>query len=140
MRVVRLLIFLPILPALLLTACNKKQESGQTSALNAKRSQAQITFIELGSNNCIPCRQMQPVMQAIETKYAGQVNVIFYDVWTKEQRHYAYDYGIRIIPTQIFLDAQGKEIMRHEGFFPQEDIERFLSAQGLMSNKKEDAG
>ena len=31
-------------------------------------------------------------------------------------------YGIRIIPTQIFYDAAGKELFRHEGFFGREDI------------------
>ena len=33
----------------------------------------QITFVELGSTTCIPCKQMQPVMAAIEKKYGAQV-------------------------------------------------------------------
>ncbi len=140
MRVVRSFFILIVLSGLLLSGCEHKQKAESSSAQNATTLQAKITFIELGSNNCIPCRKMQPVMKVIERKYAAQVNVIFYDVWTKEQRHYAYDYGIRIIPTQIFLDARGKEIMRHEGFFPQKDIERFLTAHGITADKKEGAG
>ena len=31
-------------------------------------------------------------------------------------------YGIRMIPTQIFYDAAGKELFRHEGFFGKEEI------------------
>ena len=31
-------------------------------------------------------------------------------------------YGIRVIPTQIFFDPQGKELFRHEGFFSKDDI------------------
>jgi len=31
-------------------------------------------------------------------------------------------YGISVIPTQIFFDKDGKELFRHEGFFPKEDI------------------
>ncbi|MDZ7343578.1 MAG: thioredoxin family protein, partial [candidate division KSB1 bacterium] len=90
-----------------------------------------ITFIELGSVNCIPCKAMQPVMRSIERKYGEQMQVIFYDVWTPAQQHYARDFNIRLIPTQIFLDTVGNEMLRHEGFFPEEEIDRFLQAQGL---------
>lgn len=90
-----------------------------------------VTFVELGSVKCIPCRQMQPVMKAIEEKYAGQVKVIFYDVWKEDQRDRAVEYKIRLIPTQVFLDNNGRELMRHEGFFPEKDIDAFLQSKGL---------
>ncbi len=100
-----------------------KQEAG--------KSAAKITFIELGSVNCIPCRAMQPVMRAIEERYGDRIDIIFYDVWTPEQRQYATQYGIRLIPTQVFLDSVGTELMRHEGFFPEKEIVEFLESQGL---------
>ena len=90
-----------------------------------------VTFVELGSVNCIPCRQMQPVMKAIEQKYGEQVKVVFYDVWKQEQRKYAEQYGIRLIPTQVFLDAAGKEFFRHEGFYPEAEIDKLLQKRGL---------
>ncbi len=90
-----------------------------------------VTFIEIGSVKCIPCRMMQPVMKAIEQKYGDQVKVVFYDVWQKEQAHFAQDYNVRLIPTQVFLDIKGKELMRHEGFFPEKDIDTFLQSKGL---------
>jgi len=90
-----------------------------------------VTFVELGSVNCIPCRQMQPVMKAIEKKYGAQVKVVFYDVWKPDQRKYAEQYGIKLIPTQVFLDAAGKELFRHEGFYPEAEIDKLLQKQGL---------
>ena len=90
-----------------------------------------VTFVELGSVNCIPCRQMQPVMKAIEKKYGDQVKVVFYDVWKPDQRKYAEQYGIKLIPTQVFLDAAGKELFRHEGFYPEAEIDKLLQKQGL---------
>ena len=105
------------------------EESAQDSS--HQPAAAQITFIELGSVNCIPCRKMQPVMRAVEEKYRQQVKVVFYDVWKPDQKKYAYQYGIRLIPTQIFVDAQGNELVRHEGFFPEAEIDRFLQSQGL---------
>ena len=96
-----------------------------------------ITFVEIGSVKCIPCRMMQPVMKAIEQKYGDQVKVVFYDIWKQEQAHFAQDYNIRLIPTQVFLNAQGKELMRHEGFFPEKDIDAFLMSKGLKPKSVE---
>ncbi|MEJ2636331.1 MAG: thioredoxin family protein [Calditrichia bacterium] len=108
------------------------QEAAKAEPILADEK-AQITFVELGSVNCIPCKKMQPVMKSIETKYAGQVKVVFHDVWTDEGKPFARQYGIRLIPTQIFVDAAGKEIMRHEGFFPEGEIDAFLQLHGLKA-------
>ena len=91
-----------------------------------------ITFIELGSVNCIPCKKMQPVMKAIEQKYGEKVKVLFYDVWTEEQKPYAKKYGIRLIPTQVFLDENGKEFFRHEGFYPEEEIHKIFKQRNVI--------
>jgi len=90
-----------------------------------------VTFVELGSVKCIPCRMMQPVMKAIEKKYGAQVKIVFYDVWKPEEQKYAEQYGIKLIPTQVFLDADGKEFFRHEGFYPEAEIDKLLQKQGL---------
>ena len=93
-----------------------------------------ITFIELGSVRCLPCKKMQPVMTSLEKKYGGQLEVVFYDVWQADQKAYASQYGIKLIPTQVFLDSTGKELMRHEGYFPEEEIDAFLVRYGLTPN------
>lgn len=111
---------------LLIAACGAKKADNEIVQENSK---ALITFVELGSVNCIPCKAMQPVMKSIETKYEGQVEVIFHDV--REDRSIGQKFGIRLIPTQVFLDSSGQEIMRHQGFFPEKDIDRFLQEQGL---------
>ena len=90
-----------------------------------------VTFVELGSVNCVPCRRMQPVMAAVEKKYGDQIEVLFHDVWKPDQRQYAEKYGIRLIPTQVFLDKDGKEFFRHEGFYPEEEIDKLLQQRGL---------
>ncbi len=94
-------------------------------------SNPEVTFIELGSVNCIPCRMMQPVMKAVEQKYGSRVRIVFYDVWTIEGRNDAMRYNIRVIPTQVFLDKHGKEYFRHEGFFPLPEVEKVLAMKGV---------
>jgi thioredoxin 1 len=103
----------------------------QTKEKNSNTFKPAVTFIELGSVNCIPCKQMQPIMKSVEKKYGGQLKVIFYDVWKNYQKQYASKYQIKLIPTQVFLDGKGKEIMRHEGFLAEVEIDKFLKSKGL---------
>lgn len=90
-----------------------------------------VTFIELGSVKCIPCKKMQPIMKSIEEKYGDQVKVIFYDVWTPEGQPFGDKFGINAIPTQVFLDVAGKEFFRHEGYFPEEELIEVLKGKGV---------
>jgi len=90
-----------------------------------------VTFIELGSVNCVPCKMMQPVMDQVKATYGDKVDVVFYDVWTEEERTMAEKYRIRAIPTQVFLDANGNEYYRHTGFFPFEELDKVLKAGGV---------
>ncbi len=78
------------------------------------------TLLELGSVNCVPCKMMAPILDELRETFGGQIKVDFVDVWKDEEA--GQQYGIRSIPTQIFFDADGNELFRHEGFYPREDI------------------
>lgn len=132
----KIIFILVLLAGFLVAACGEQKSQNQTAPANSatqhrSNNVAKITFVELGSVNCVPCRAMQPVMHSIAQKYGGQIQVVFYDVWTPEQQHYAREFNIRLIPTQVFLDQNGNEILRHQGFFAEAEIDRFLQAQGL---------
>lgn len=94
-------------------------------------SKIKVTFVELGSVRCIPCKKMMPIMEQIKKEYKGQVKVVFHDVWTAEGKPYARKYKIKLIPTQVFLDKNGKEYFRHVGFFPKEELVKVLKQQGV---------
>ena len=110
---------------------NVKEDEKTIVKTRVKTEKYKITFIELGSVRCIPCQKMQIVMKSIESKYAGIVKVEFHDVWTPEGKPFSEKYGIEAIPTQIFLDETGKEVFRHEGYFPEEDLVKFLKSKGV---------
>ena len=76
-------------------------------------------LIDLGAGKCIPCKKMAPILEELKAEYAGALEVVFIDVW---QNPAPGKYGIQLIPTQIFYDAAGKELFRHEGFFSKEEI------------------
>jgi len=114
--------------ALSCSAANPKVDENSKNAVEAENYL--VTFVELGSVRCIPCKMMQPIMKDIEKDYAGQVKVVFYDVWTPAGEPFAQSFKIRVIPTQIFLDKEGKEYFRHEGFFPKEELVKILKQKG----------
>jgi thioredoxin 1 len=90
-----------------------------------------VTFIEIGAAKCVPCKAMQPIMKEVAEEYKGQVKVVFHDVWTPKGKEDGMKYNIRIIPTQVFLDKNGKEYYRHEGFFPKDEVVRVIKMQGV---------
>lgn len=120
---------------ILFLACAGGIVSPAHSKESSRGKKYEITFIELGSVGCIPCRMMQPVMERLEKDFAGKVRVVFYDVWTKEGRPYAAQYGIRAIPTQVFLDRDGNEFYRHLGYFPYEEIVELLKKHSVKPVK-----
>jgi thioredoxin 1 len=115
----------------LLGGCSRAPAAADPASVGRPSTGALVTFVELGSVNCIPCRMMQPIMRDIEQEYAGQVEVVFHDVWTPAGRPYAEKYRIKVIPTQVFLDRGGREYFRHEGFLPKEQLVDVLKRQGV---------
>jgi len=131
----RFSMILILLAGMSVISCVQKavQDKKQVPATEQKMDKVnyKVTFIELGSVRCIPCQKMQLVMKSIREKYADQVNVIFYDVWTPEGKPYGQQYAIQVIPTQVFLDAKGKEFYRHEGYFPEDELVEVLKTKGI---------
>jgi len=88
-----------------------------------------VTMVDLGAKKCIPCKMMAPIIEELVKEYQGRAAVVFIDVW--ENPDAAPKFGVRAIPTQIFYDAQGKEISRHEGFLDKASIVALFRQQGV---------
>jgi thioredoxin 1 len=101
-----------------------------TNRLDVDFSRYQVTFLELGADRCIPCKKMQPIMKEIAAMFPDRVQVVFYDVWKDPAP--GERYRVQLIPTQVFLDPQGKEIARHVGLFPKEEILALLKKHGIQ--------
>ncbi len=77
-------------------------------------------LVDVGADKCIPCIKMAPILDKLKADFAGKMDVQFVDAWKNRQE--AGKYGIRIIPTQIFFDPDGRELYRHVGFYGREEI------------------
>jgi len=78
------------------------------------------TLLELGSTTCIPCKMMEPILAELRAEYAGRLRVEFIDVHKDKAAGEKHD--VWVLPTQVLLDASGKELFRHEGFYPKDEI------------------
>ncbi len=88
-----------------------------------------VTMLDIGADRCIPCKMMAPILKELETEYQGKAAVVFIDVWKHPEQ--AKKFGIRMIPTQVFYDKDGKEVQRHEGFMDKKTIVEALEKLGV---------
>jgi thioredoxin 1 len=88
-----------------------------------------VTMVDLGAKSCIPCKMMAPILEKLEKDYKGKAAILFIDVWKDPDQ--AKRFGIQTIPTQIFYDKQGKEVLRHSGFMSEEAIVAQLKKMGV---------
>ncbi len=89
-------------------------------------------ILDFGRGECEPCKLMMPVLDALAEKHLGRIVVRYLDTRVPRNAERADRMGIRVIPTQILVDATGEEVIRHEGFWPLEDIEMELEVLGWI--------
>lgn len=89
-------------------------------------------MVDIGAGTCIPCRLMKPILEDLMTTRAHQFETVFIDL--NHHREKAREYGIRVLPTQIFYDENGREFRRHEGFMSKEQILEAWKQSGYEFN------
>jgi len=109
----------------LLVGCNQSPTNTASASNSAAASDVTLgsgrpMLVDLGADECVPCKLMKPILDNLNEEYAGRMDVIFIDVW--KNRDQAARFNVRMIPTQIFYDESGKELHRRVGFIGKEDI------------------
>ncbi len=92
--------------------------------------QGRVTMIDLGAKKCIPCKMMAPILEKMDRVYQGMADIAFIDVWKHGEQ--ARRFQVKAIPTQIFFDANGKEVYRHVGFLGEKDIIARFAMMGVI--------
>lgn len=114
---------------LIATAAHAELPAATSAAVNKALSSGKPTVIDLGARTCIPCKKMAPILESLSNEYRGKAGVLFIDV--HEDHAAAQKFRVQMIPTQIFFNADGKEVKRHIGFMDKADIVKELKAPGL---------
>lgn len=95
------------------------------------------TLMDLGSLTCVPCQMMEEELERLDALTGDQLEVIFVDV--NQDQAAAVQYGVRVIPTQIFLAPDGTELYRHEGYMSAEQMLARWIALGYDLNVEAEA-
>jgi thioredoxin 1 len=95
----------------------------------ARRS-GKPTMVEFGATGCVPCDMMTPILADLRKKFPEKLNVLF--VHVGQEQILGARFGIQGIPVQVFFDKTGREVFRHTGFFPQEELEKKMTQLGLI--------
>jgi thioredoxin 1 len=119
------------------TSCDqggKKSDSEANASASKGNLEGQTTeklpmLVDLGKGTCIPCKKMKPILEELEAEYKGRAIVKVIDLRYEPKE--ASKYKIRLIPTQIFFDAKGKEVFRHEGFMDKQSIKEKFAEMGV---------
>ncbi len=77
-------------------------------------------LVDFGSNSCIPCRQLRPILKEIGQELTGKAHILVVDVYKYQDM--AKEYKVSLIPTLVFFNNSGKEVFRHVGAWDKASI------------------
>jgi thioredoxin 1 len=86
---------------------------------------------DFGSEKCIPCKTMLEILTPMMADYKGKVDIRIISVY--EETELTKQFRIVTIPTQVFIDADGKELFRHIGVYPRDSIEARFKQYGFIN-------
>lgn len=88
--------------------------------VESARQSGMPTVVEFGSEACASCRTMQRVMAGVARKAERRAQVLVMDIL--KQDGLIGEYRIKVMPTQVFFDAAGRETGRHMGVLTEADV------------------
>jgi len=115
-----------------IVAENSASEAAITPEALSQVLQANLPkVLDFGRGVCIPCKKMAPILNELAAVYRDRALIRIIDIGEPGGRELSREFGIQLIPTQIFIDAEGNEVWRHEGFLSQEEIVQKLAEMGV---------
>lgn len=72
-------------------------------------------MVQFGANACAACREMKPILQALQQAHGQRFTVMSVDLIAQKHRGHLQRFRIQLLPTLVFFDAHGRETHRHLG-------------------------
>lgn len=114
---------------MLATAGHAELPAASPEMVNRALASGKPTLIDFGLRTCAVCKKMAPYLESLSNEYRNRANILFVDV--RSDQATAQRFRVQMLPAQVFLNAQGKEVQRHTGFLERQGIISGLKQAGL---------
>jgi thioredoxin len=90
-------------------------------------------IIDFYADWCAPCKMVAPILEELSSEYKGKLDI--FKVNTEEQQELAAAFGIRSIPSILFIPKEGQPQMSM-GALPKETFQKTI--EDVLKVKKSD--
>lgn len=87
-------------------------------------------IIDFYADWCGPCKMVAPILEELSEEYKDRL--VIYKVDTEAEQELAAVFGIRSIPTLLFIDANGEPMMQ-PGAFPKPVFKKVIEERLLVN-------
>lgn len=112
-----LILIIPVSVYLFMT---RNSENIQAYALDSNNP----TLMTFTSTMCMDCQKMKTILNELETSYQSKINFVSLNALDKNRKtqNYVKKHNVVLVPTMIFLDENGNETNKIEGYIPKEEL------------------
>ena len=112
-----LILVLPVLVYLIMS----KNSNDFSAIAKEKNMPSLMTFT---STMCMDCQKMKGILKEIQPLYQDKMNFISINATEKDRKvqNYIKKHNVVLVPTMVFLDENGNEVNKIEGYIPKEEL------------------
>jgi thioredoxin len=89
-------------------------------------------IVDFYADWCGPCKMVAPILEELSDEFAGKINI--YKVDTEAEQELAAVFGIRSIPSILFIPKDGQPMMQ-PGALPKEQLIQVIEKELLKAEE-----
>ena len=89
-------------------------------------------IVDFYADWCGPCKQVAPILEELSDQFAGKINI--YKVDTEAEQELSSVFGIRSIPSILFIPKNGQPMMQ-PGALPKEQLIQVIEKELLKTEE-----